>query len=237
MAPGGRVIVTNLYQFTRTLDSCATSLPWVWQAMAMSIRRRFAAPISTAAIAALTVIAGAGAAQAQTQAPVAPNAGSSASLSSLESVDLVKQLSSRSAMPTLPPEAIEFADNYGIGIPDFLRPATEDLGALSEQLKTRTTSHLEEAGHHPDAEAQAIAQDWADQGARGEIEYIAGVGHGTNGTDQGTGSVLKLDAKQAQDRLVWLDRETNHNPDGTGFGVATATDGSYVYIAEYFLNN
>ena len=108
---------------------------------------------------------------------------------------------------------------------------------VAGQLGAATTAHLEKAGHHKDARAAAIAQEWANQGAAGKLDYKGGVAHGLNHKDEGQGSVHRLTEQQAQDRLNWFNRDVPVNAGSPhGFGVATAYDGTYIYVAEFFLN-
>lgn len=59
---------------------------------------------------------------------------------------------------------------------------------------------------------------------------------GLTHNDKGTGSVKKLTVSAAKERINWLNREANRTPEPQRFGVATATDGTYIYVAEYFFN-
>ena len=129
---------------------------------------------------------------------------------------------------SLPQEVKDTAHKFGIKLPS--------LGGAAETLRYETVEHLEEAGHTKNNAAQSIAQKWANEAAAGKVSFKDGVGHGTAGTDEGTGAIFKLTEKQARDRTNWLDRKGNPHNEPTGFGVATATDGKYVYISEFFLN-
>ena len=129
---------------------------------------------------------------------------------------------------SLPQEVKDTAHKFGIKLPS--------LGGAAETLRYETVDHLEEAGHTKSNAAQSIAQKWANEAAAGKVPFKDGVGHGTAGTDEGTGAIFKLTEKEARDRTNWLDRKGNPHNEPTGFGVATATDGKYVYISEFFLN-
>ena len=129
---------------------------------------------------------------------------------------------------SLPQEVKDTAHKFGIKLPS--------LGGAAETLRYETVEHLEEAGHTKNNAAQSIAQKWANEAAAGKVSFKDGVGHGTAGTDEGTGAIFKLTEKEARDRTNWLDRKGNPHNEPTGFGVATATDGKYVYISEFFLN-
>ena len=129
---------------------------------------------------------------------------------------------------SLPQEVKDTAHKFGIKLPS--------LGGAAETLRYETVDHLEEAGHTKSNAAQSIAQKWANEAAAGKVSFKDGVGHGTAGTDEGTGAIFKLTEKEARDRTNWLDRKGNPHNEPTGFGVATATDSKYVYISEFFLN-
>lgn len=138
---------------------------------------------------------------------------------------------------TLPPQAYELAEKYNIPLPEFLAKPVGQAPKVAGQLGAATTAHLEKAGHHKDARAAAIAQEWANQGAAGKLEYKGGIAHGLNHKDEGQGTVRRLSEQQAQDRLNWFNRDVPVNAAPQhGFGVATAYDGTYIYVAEFFLN-
>lgn len=128
----------------------------------------------------------------------------------------------------LPQEVKDTAHKLGIKLPL--------LAGAAETLRYETVAHLEEAGHTKSNSAQSTAQKWANEAAAGKVSFEDGVGHGTVDKDKGTGAIFKLTEKEARDRTNWLDRKGNPHNEPTGFGVATATDGKYVYIAEFFLN-
>ncbi|MFH0412363.1 hypothetical protein ACG98H_09765 [Corynebacterium sp. L4756] len=129
---------------------------------------------------------------------------------------------------SLPQEVKDAANDAGIELPT--------LAGTAESLRYKTEGHLEEAGHTKHGGAQATAQKWADEAAAGKVSFEDGVGHGTADANTGTGSILKLDEREAKARINWLDRSGNPHNNPTGFGVATATDGEYIYVAEFFLN-
>ena len=138
---------------------------------------------------------------------------------------------------TLPPQAYELAEKYNISLPEFLAKPAGHAPKVAGELGAATTAHLEKAGHRKDAHATAIAQEWANQGAAGKLDYKGGVAHGLNHKDEGQGSVHRLTEQQAQDRLNWFNRDVPVNAGSPhGFGVATAYDGTYIYVAEFFLN-
>lgn len=154
----------------------------------------------------------------------------------------LEQLSSQAQLPELklpefklPAEAVQLSSQFGIQLPDFLAP-TSALDTTSGQLKDKTVGHLKQVGHNQDGNATRIAQEWANQGAKGQLNFHSGSQRGLTHNDKGTGSVKKLTLQEAKDRIVWLDRTANKTPDPKNFGVATATDGTYIYIAEYFFN-
>lgn len=137
---------------------------------------------------------------------------------------------------TLPPQAYELAEKYNIPLPEFLAKPEGHAPKVAAELGAATSTHLEKAGHRKDARAAAIAQEWADQGAAGKLDYKGGVAHGLNHKEEGQGSVHRLTEQEAQDRLNWFNRDVPVNPSPQhGFGVATAYDGTYIYVAEYFL--
>lgn len=138
---------------------------------------------------------------------------------------------------TLPPQAYELAEKYNFSLPEFLAKPAGHAPKVAGELGAATTAHLEKAGHRKDTHATAIAQEWANQGAAGKLDYKGGVAHGLNHKDEGQGSVHRLTEQQAQDRLNWFNRDVPVNAGSPhGFGVATAYDGTYIYVAEFFLN-
>ena len=151
------------------------------------------------------------------------------------------------------------AEKYNVTLPSFLKAAPEaesevaaeeaptDAAAPEPQafeapqvaadLQVATAEHLAQAGHHPDETATAIAQEWANQGAGGELTYYGDVTSGVTHTDEGQGNVYRLSEEQAQERLNWFNRGLEVAPGPEyGYGVATSYDGEFIYIAEYFLN-
>src|SRR5699024_7008653 len=110
------------------------------------------------------------------------------------------------------------------------------LGGAAETLRYETVDHLEEAGHTKSNAAQSIAQKWANEAAAGKVSFKDGVGHGTAGTDEGTGAIFKLTEKEYRDRNNSLGRLGNTHHSSTGFVVATAADSNCVYISEFLLN-
>ena len=142
-----------------------------------------------------------------------------------------------SAQPALPPQAYELAEKYNISLPEFLAKPAGHAPKVAGELGAATAAHLEKAGHRKDSHATAIAQEWANQGAAGKLDYKGGVAHGLNHKDEGQGSVHRLTEQQAQERLNWFNRDVPVNAGSQhGFGVATAYDGTYIYVAEFFLN-
>ncbi|MDY3127407.1 MAG: hypothetical protein SOW59_04660 [Corynebacterium sp.] len=147
---------------------------------------------------------------------------------------------------TMADEAENAAARLSSGLPAPVKQAAAQFGitlpganahrAIRAQLQSKTTEHLIAQGHKPNAEAQSIATQWVKDAAAGSISFKDGVGHGAQGKDKGTGNILRLTPAQAQDRVGWLNRATNPHNTPTGFGVATASDGQFVYIAEFFLN-
>lgn len=137
-----------------------------------------------------------------------------------------------SAAPEAEPDVT--AGNAAEAAPETQAP---ELPQVAADLQAATAHHLTQAGHHLDENAGAIAQEWADQGANGELVFYADVASGVTHTEQGQGNVYRLSAEQAQERLNWFNQglEVTPGPD-YGFGVATTFDGDFIYIAEYFLN-
>lgn len=109
------------------------------------------------------------------------------------------------------------------------------LSVVADQLKLATENNLTQMGHRLDGEAAGIAALWAQQALNGEVEFYGGVGSGVTHREVGSGNIYRLTGEQAEERLVWLDREASYFPDGYPAGVAVSTDGEYVYLAEYFL--
>ena len=101
----------------------------------------------------------------------------------------------------------------------------------------RAEGARENVGHHDDANAKNIAQEWANQAAAGQVTFEGNAGDGLTHLEEGTGNIYKLTVSEAQDRVNWLNRDVPvTKSDGTGFGVAQSFDGTYVYVAEYFFN-
>lgn len=158
----------------------------------------------------------------------------------------ITQLSSTSSqlvIPSikLPDNVYAAADRFGVLLPDFLRNPQALSNAFSGErsaLNAATAKNLAKQGHHSDTKAQNYAQEWADQAARGDVVFVGNVGRGTTHLDEGDGNVYKLSAVEANDRVAWLNRDISVNvlPQAKGFGVATATDGNFIYVAEFFLN-
>lgn len=142
------------------------------------------------------------------------------------------------------------AEKYNVTLPSFLQAApdaepevaaeeaaTAEAPQVAADLQAATADHLAQAGHHPDENAAAIAQEWANQGANGELTYYGDVANGVTHTEEGQGNVYRLSEEQAQERLNWFNRGLEVTPGPEyGYGVATAFDGEFIYIAEYFLN-
>lgn len=184
----------------------------------MSISQR----VTAASIATAAALAGTGVANA---APANP----------------LEQLSSQVRLPELkvpefqlPKEVTQLSSQFGLQVPEFLiSPSIASTGA---ELKAKTIGHLKQVGHIEDGNATGIAQEWANQGARGQLHFHSGSQRGLTHNDKGTGSVKKLTVSAAKERINWLNREANRTPEPQRFGVATATDGTYIYVAEYFFN-
>lgn len=172
----------------------------------------------------------------------APQAASAAGAPGALPADIA-QLSSGSSqfVPprlTLPNELYAAADSFGITLPDFLKPASNAFPSQRAALDAATEDHLVNQGHYSDARAEGYAQEWADQAARGEVLFSGTVGRGTTHLAEGNGNIYKLTASEASERVAWLNRDVPVaiSPQAKGFGVATATDGSVIYVAEFFFN-
>ncbi|MEX3557901.1 hypothetical protein [Corynebacterium sp. LK2522] len=150
----------------------------------------------------------------------------------------VEQLSSQLPQVELPAPAYEAADRFGIQLPAFIAPPQGAAFAqVRSDLGAATHAHLVKQGHHPNQRAAGIAQQWADEAAAGKVHFNGKVGHGTAAADADEGSVHRLTEQEARERTAWLNRDVpvTRIDDGRGFGVATATDGKFVYVAEFFL--
>ncbi|MGX1739200.1 hypothetical protein ACWIB8_08575 [Corynebacterium flavescens] len=111
------------------------------------------------------------------------------------------------------------------------------LPQVATDLEQATAAHLEASGHYRDGVAADIAQEWAAQGERGELEFYSDVGDGNTHLEEGTGNVYRLTEGQAQERLSWLNNAGSVTPmQGTGFGTAVSYDGESLYLVEYFRN-
>ena len=143
--------------------------------------------------------------------------------------------SALSSQIVVPNEVHQLARDVGVPLPPFIAPQVDPL---QQELRAATVSHLTKQGHREDPAAGEFARQWADQAARGEVEFISNVGDGTTGLDRGEGNVYRLTRQEAAERVAWLNRDVpvNTSPRNTGFGVATSTDGTHVYVAEYFLH-
>ncbi|QYH20031.1 hypothetical protein JKI95_03090 [Corynebacterium aquatimens] len=135
----------------------------------------------------------------------------------------------------------------GITLPDRISltgRTTEEVQRSTEQtLLDESEKQLAKEGHRKDPEAQAIAEQWAQQAARGEAKFTGDVGRGVTATDRGTGNIYKLGPQDAQERIGFLTKEevidaveTTPTKEPKRFGVAVARDGDTIYLAEYFLN-
>ncbi|MEX3563454.1 hypothetical protein VVR46_06955 [Corynebacterium phoceense] len=192
----------------------------------MTLKRSTFVAVSAAAVLSL---AGTGVASA---APALP-AGSS--------LPTVEQLSSQVPRVELPNEAYDLADQFGVQLPEFLaRPGVSnaELNRVSTDVTAATAAHLRKQGHKDDTNAQKIAQEWANQGKAGIVKFDGNAGDGTTHLNEGSGNVYKLTLQEAKDRLAWLQRDVpvQKSPNAKPFGVASATDGEFVYLAEYFFN-
>ncbi|APT92948.1 hypothetical protein CPHO_08665 [Corynebacterium phocae] len=147
------------------------------------------------------------------------------------------QLSSTSSIPqiSLPDQALDLVDAAGIELPAFV---WQSSNKLEQGLRGATESHLEKQGHTKDARAYDFARDWAGQAARGEVKFYGRAGDGTNHLENGSGNVYRFKRTSAVRRLAWLQRDVpvQTSPVSKGYGVATSTDGDYIYVVEYFLD-
>ncbi len=192
----------------------------------MTLKRSTFVAVSAAAVLSLV---GTGVA---TAAPALP-AGSS--------LPTVEQLSSQVPRVELPNEAYDLADQFGVQLPEFLaRPGVSnaELNRVSTDVTAATAAHLRKQGHKDDTNAQKIAQEWANQAKDGKVKFEGNAGDGTTHLNEGSGNVYKLTLQEAKDRLAWLQRDVpvQKSPNAKPFGVASATDGEFVYLAEYFFN-
>lgn len=184
---------------------------------------------ATAAVAAtLTAALSVSAAQA------APVNSSSAQLQDVNqlSSQAVEQVNSLEI--ELPAQAYDLAKQFNVQLPGFIKKPTP---AVAGELVGATHSHLLKQGHHEDANAKNIAQEWANQAAAGKVTFHDNAGDGLTHLEEGSGNIYKLTESEAKERVDWLNRDVPvTKTDGTGFGVAQAFDGTYVYVAEYFFN-
>lgn len=184
---------------------------------------------ATAAVAAtLTAALSVSAAQA------APVNSSSAELQDVNqlSSQAVEQVNSLEI--ELPEQAYDLAKQFNVQLPGFIKKPTP---AVAGELVGATHAHLLKQGHHEDANAKNIAQEWANQAAAGKVTFHDNAGDGLTHLEEGSGNIYKLTESEAKERVDWLNRDVPvTKTDGTGFGVAQAFDGTYVYVAEYFFN-
>lgn len=184
---------------------------------------------ATAAVAAtLTAALSVSAAQA------APVNSSSAQLQDVNqlSSQAVEQVNSLEI--ELPAQAYDLAKQFNVQLPGFIKKPTPSVAG---ELVSATHAHLLKQGHHEDANAKNIAQEWANQAAAGKVTFHDNAGDGLTHLEEGSGNIYKLTESEAKERVDWLNRDVPvTKTDGTGFGVAQAFDGTYVYVAEYFFN-
>ncbi|KKO81182.1 hypothetical protein FQN05_08875 [Corynebacterium aurimucosum] len=196
----------------------------------MNSFRRVSRMSATAAVAAtLTTALSVSAAQA------APVNSSSAQLQDVNqlSSQAVEQVNSLEI--ELPAQAYDLAKQFNVQLPGFIKKPTP---AVAGELVGATHAHLLKQGHHEDANAKNIAQEWANQAAAGKVTFHDNAGDGLTHLEEGSGNIYKLTESEAKERVDWLNRDVPvTKTDGTGFGVAQAFDGTYVYVAEYFFNN
>ncbi|MEO5305183.1 MULTISPECIES: hypothetical protein [Corynebacterium] len=195
----------------------------------MNSFRRVSRMSATAAVAAtLTTALSVSAAQA------APVNSSSAQLQDVNqlSSQAVEQVNSLEI--ELPAQAYDLAKQFNVQLPGFIKKPTP---AVAGELVGATHAHLLKQGHHEDANAKNIAQEWANQAAAGKVTFHDNAGDGLTHLEEGSGNIYKLTESEAKERVDWLNRDVPvTKTDGTGFGVAQAFDGTYVYVAEYFFN-
>lgn len=136
----------------------------------------------------------------------------------------------------LPAELIRVADQHGVAVPQNMRPDTTffDTLQLRQELKSATEKNLEAMGHQQDPAAAQIAQEWADQAARGEATFYGDSGKGKNYAP--TGNIYRMSVAAAQERLIWLKQPVpvNLTPDAPGYGVAVSAANGEIYLVEYF---
>lgn len=150
----------------------------------------------------------------------------------------VDQMSSQLPKVTLPAQAYDFADQHNLALPGFVEvPASRAFGEVRGQVQGATVEHLNKAGHHRDGRADGVAQEWANQAAAGKLAFKAGAADGLTHLEEGSGNVYKMTEAEARERIAWLNRDIPvHVSDPHPYGVATASDGQFVYLAEFFFN-
>lgn len=193
-----------------------------------SFRRVSRMSASAAVAATLTAALSVSAAQA------APVNSSSAQLQDVNqlSSQAVEQVNSLEI--ELPAQAYDLAKQFNVQLPGFIKKPTPSVAG---ELVGATHAHLLKQGHHEDANAKNIAQEWANQAAAGKVTFHDNAGDGLTHLEEGSGNIYKLTESEAKERVDWLNRDVPvTKTDGTGFGVAQAFDGTYVYVAEYFFN-
>lgn len=194
-------------------------------------RTASAAVVAVASAALLGAASAASAGAATPSVPAIP--GDVTQLSSQATTQLNAQL----PRVELPEQAYQLAAQYNVVLPEFLRKA-EPFASERAAVDKATVDHLTKQGHHRDAAAEAIAQEWADQAAAGKVTFTGNAGDGVTHLNEGSGNIYRLTAAETTERTAWLNRDVpvTATPQGKAFGVATATDGTTVYVAEYFLN-
>ena len=138
--------------------------------------------------------------------------------------------------PTLPVEIVRVADQHGVPVPKELRLDTTffDTLQLRADLKAATEKNLEDMGHKQDPAASAIAQEWADQAARGEVTFYGEAGKGN--TYAPKGNIYRMSVESGKQRLAWLNQPVpvNPTPNAPGYGVAVSAARGEIYLVEYF---